>query len=93
MSGAAAAAAIAAMMNAVKASGAIVRVEPGDFEALVHRMGEAFVLHESPRGMFQRKHRYLTSYRGFIFFAQSAEPIFLGKGVEELPVTKIWVPD
>lgn len=91
--GGAAAAAAAAMMNAVKASGAIVRVEPRDFEDLVARMGEAFVLHSPATGMFNRNHRYLTSYRGFVFFAQQTEPLFLGKGVEVLPVRKIWVPD
>lgn len=88
-----AAAAAAAIANMVKASGAILRVEPDDFEALVAGMPDPLVLHQEPAGMFARKHRYATSHHGFIFVAQSRDPLFLPAHAQTLRAQKIWIPD
>lgn len=91
--GAGAAAAASAIASAIKASGALVQIEPRDFEALVQHIAEPLVLHQGTGGMFARTHRYATSYRGFIFFAKSKDVLFLPDRVQLLPVKKIWMPD
>lgn len=90
--GGGAAAAAAAIAEAVKASGAIVRIEAKDLEDLVRRAPDRLLIHSPPRGMFSRNHRYLTSYRGFVFFAESREEIFLPRGVEVVTARQIWIP-
>jgi hypothetical protein len=42
--------------------------------------------------MFSVKHRYLTSYRGFGFYAQSKEPLELPPGAEVVTAQQIWMP-
>jgi hypothetical protein len=73
-----AAAAAAAIANAIKASGVLVTVEPEEFSKLLAIAGEPLVVHAPPRGMFSKRHRYLMSYRGLAFHTTSVEPIDLG---------------
>jgi hypothetical protein len=42
--------------------------------------------------MFRTTHRYLTSYRGFGFYAQSREPLELPSGAEVVTAQQIWMP-
>jgi hypothetical protein len=94
MSAAASAAAAAqAIASAIKASGAIVEIEPRDFEQLVRRVPDTIVLHQEPAGMFSRDHRYTTSLGGFIFVARTREAIFEPGQIRAIPVKKIWFPD
>lgn len=87
-SGAAAAAAIA---NAIKASGAIVRVEPGDLTNILRRQENPLIVHSSG-GVFSTSHSYLCSYKGLAFFAKSPEPLRLPAGAEVIEARKIWIP-
>ena len=87
-----AAAAAAAITNAIKASGVVVRVSPDDFKPLLARAKGALVVH-AIGGIFSTKYRYLVSYKGFAFFTQSSEPIQLPADVETIRAAKIWVPD
>src|SRR4051794_16896188 len=57
---------VAAMIQAVKASGTIVRVVPQEFERLLHRQKEPLVVH-ALGGVFTTKHLYLMSYKGLAF--------------------------
>ncbi len=84
-------AAAAAMVQAIKASGAIVRVTPELFLQLVGRQEEPLVI-RSRGGLFQARWQYLASYRGFVFFAKSPEPLPLPGRAEVLDAKKIWVP-
>lgn len=59
--GAAAHAAIIA--NAIKASGAIVRVEPEDFTALLRKADKPLVVY-AKGGLISTNHQYLMSYKG-----------------------------
>ena len=90
--GAEGAAAAAAIANAVKASGAIVRVEPQDFLAILSRSQSPLVV-TAPGGIFSAKYHYLTSYKGLAFFTKSAEPLMLSGNVELVQAQKIWVPN
>ncbi len=91
MSGGAAAAAAAARARAIKASGAIVRVESGEFQKLLSRNPEALVVH-APGSFFVGGHSYLTSYKGLAFYARSRELLVLPGTCEVVEAAKIWMP-
>ena len=87
-SGAAAAAAIA---QAIKASGAIVRVAPHDLEKILSRMDEPLVV-IAEGGFFTTNYQYLTAYKGLIFFAKTGTPLNLPPKAEVVQAEKIWIP-
>ena len=86
------AAAQAAIANAIKASGAVVRVEAGDFMAILKRADQAVVV-TAYGGVWRKQHRYLTSYRGLAFFTKSADALVLPPRVEVIVAKAISVPD
>ena len=72
--GAAAAGAAAAMVNAIKASGVLIRVQPEEFSKLLSRASEPkdnplIVVAEG--GIFGKNYQYLMSYKGLTFFTKS----------------------
>ena len=77
--------------QAIKASGAIVRVEPDDFLRILAR-GEALLVISAPGGFLSGGHDYLTSYRGIAFFTNSPKPLDLPQGAEVVAAQKIWIP-
>jgi hypothetical protein len=85
------AAAAAAIAQAIKASGAIVRVEPADFLSILHRQKEPLVV-QATGGFFSTTYQYLSSYKGLTFFSKSSEPIQLPGGCEVVQAQKIWIP-
>jgi hypothetical protein len=86
------AAAAAAISEAIKASGVIVKIEERDFEALLRGSPESLVIHAPRAGLFQRKHRYLTNYRGFTFFTESELELMIPKETEVVRAKQIWTP-
>jgi len=90
-----AAGAAAATIQAIKASGAIVRVDPENFLAIVARQESPLVVC-APGNTVQRwvniNCHYLTSYKGLAFYATSAEHLPLPEGAEVILAKKIWVP-
>jgi hypothetical protein len=84
-------AAAAAIAQAVKASGAIVKIAPEDFRNLLQRSREPLVV-VSREWVFGRKFRYLMGYKGLVFFTSSKEEIGLPSGVEVVEAEKIWIP-
>jgi len=80
-----------ASADAIKASGAIVRVEPGDFEAILDRT-EAPLVVVAQGGVFKTKYHYLTAYKGLIFYTRTPLPLGLPRNVELINAQKIWVP-
>ena len=89
--GAAAAGAAAAIAQAIKASGAIVRVKPDDFQRILDRQREALVIH-APGGFFGSSHQYLTSYKGLTFFTKTKGRLPLPGDSELIESDKIWIP-
>lgn len=87
MSGAAA----AAIANAVKASGAIVRVERQGFQSLLAR-AEGCVLVYAEGGFLSKKHHYLLSYKGLAFHMKSDQAVPLPGDIEVIKAKKIWIP-
>ena len=91
MSAATGAAIAAAIANAIKASGVVVRVQPEDFANILRRVEKPLVIYHQG-GFFTTKHEYLTSYKGFAFYAKSSEQIDLPKTVEVIIANSIWIP-
>ena len=88
--GAGAAGAAAVIAEALKAMGAIVCVEPQEFLAILERAEKPLVVH-SPGGLLT-KQKYLTSYKGLVFFTKSNEALLIPASVEMVTAKKIWVP-
>lgn len=92
IAGGAAVAAMAETARAIKASGAIVRVEPNDFETIL-RKAESPLVVQSESGVFSRKYHYLTGYKGLIFYTRTQTPLLLPPKAELITARKIWIPD
>ncbi len=89
----AAAAAAAAIANAVKASGAIVEVDPGVFMTILagERDSRPLVI-MAEGGVIKTNYRYLAACRGFIFYTRSADSLMLPGYVDIITARKIWMP-
>ena len=83
-------AAQAAIANAIKATGAIIHVEPNEFQTLLQRNAEPLVVFAAA-GMF-RKNQYLTAYKGLVFYTKTATPLVLSTDTELIQAKKIWIP-
>ncbi len=79
------------LVNAIRASGAIVHVEPDVFLAMLERAGDPLVVHATGGLIFSHE-RYLTSYKGLFFYTQSKTPLELPPGVEKMNARNIWIP-
>ena len=88
---AAAAGAAAAIANAIKANGVIVRVDPVEFQKILHKIERPLVVC-AEGGIFSAKYQYLVSYKGLAFFTKATAQIVLPSGVETIMAKKIWVP-
>jgi hypothetical protein len=85
------AAAAAAIANAIKATGAIVRVEQKDFESILRKTERPLVI-IAQGGLFSTKYQYMTSYKGFAFITKTVVPLLLPSSAEIVRAQKIWTP-
>jgi len=88
---AAAGAVAAAIANAIKASGVVVKLEPTDFETIVRKAEKPLIIFNEG-GLFSSKYQYMTSYKGFAFFTKSRVPMALPSNAEMVVTRKIWLP-
>ena len=88
---AAGAAAHAAAIRAIKASGAIVRVEPDEFRKLVGHNTQGLVVH-SAGGFFSAKHKYLMGFKGLAFYTSTGDPIHVPSTCQLVEASNIWIP-
>ena len=86
-----AAAAAAAIANAIKASGTLVRISPAAFQTILRKVENPLVIY-AEGGLFSKNYQYIVSYKGFAFFTKSAQPILLPTGVETIVASRIWTP-
>ncbi len=89
--GGAAAARAAAIAQAIKASGAIVRVEPDAFVSILSKTDRPLVV-TAKGGVIKSNYQYLTGYKGLVFFTKSPTPLILPGGVELIASRQIWIP-
>jgi hypothetical protein len=88
---AATAAHVAAIANAIKASGAIVTVSQEDFETILRKIEKPLVI-AATGGFISTNYQYLTSYKGFVFFVKCPAPLMFSSKVEIIVAEKIWLP-
>ena len=86
----AAGAAAAAEAQAIKASGAIVKMKPDQFQLLLDKESVALVV-TSERGR-SKKLSYLMNYGGLFFYTLTKEPLRLPESAEIVIAEKIWIP-
>ena len=86
-----AAAAAAARIRAIRAMGAIVTVDSVEFSKVLMANPQGVVVH-APGGFLMGGHRYLTSYKGLIFFTASKEPLSSVVAREVIEARHIRVP-
>ncbi|MBZ5535126.1 MAG: hypothetical protein LAO31_04155 [Acidobacteriia bacterium] len=84
-------AAQAATAEAIKASGAIVRVEPSVFTAIIWKTENPLVV-AAEGGFLKRNYQYLSAYKGLIFYTKSPIPVELGNRCELIKARSIWIP-
>ena len=84
------AAGAAAIAEAIKAFGAIVRVEPEEFLNILARTEAPLVVYSPQK--FMTRHKYLTSYKGLIFFTRTKSWLELDDQTEVVTAKSIWVP-
>ncbi|MCK5117354.1 MAG: hypothetical protein KAR44_12195 [Candidatus Aegiribacteria sp.] len=89
--GLAATAAANAAARALKASGAIIKLESDEFAKILLRTTDPLIV-ISPTGFKKRKTRYLLSWKGFVFYCETKEQMPLPSGAETVLADKIWIP-
>jgi hypothetical protein len=87
-----AAAAKAAIQEAIKASGAIVRIENTDFSRLISKMETGLVIESVSRFFGKEYYKYSTSYLGFVFYCKSNEKISISSRLEKINAKNMWFP-
>ena len=85
-------AAAAAAIEATKASGAIIKVKPEEFQKILARAERPLVV-RAHGGLFGKSFQYLTSYKGLVFYTKAPQEIYLSGEVETVAAEKIWVPN
>jgi hypothetical protein len=85
------AAAAAAIANAVKASGAIIKVQSADFEIILSKSEHPLVV-VAESHFLGSSFKYLTSYKGLCFYTKSSQPLQLTSKAEIIAAKKIWIP-
>jgi hypothetical protein len=86
-----AAAAAAAIAQAIKASGVLVRLDPAEFLKILNRATDPLVI-LATGGVFKKNYQYLFSYKGLAFYTKSAEPLQLPVTAEVVAAKGIWIP-
>ena len=89
--GVAAGVAATAIADAIKASGAIVRVENDDFLSIIKRAEKPLVVMKQ-KSFWSPSFKYISSYKGLAFFTKSAEPLRLPSDTELITAKSISIP-
>ncbi len=82
---------MAAIAQAIRASGVLVRVSPDDFQKILRKVEQPLVIF-ARGGLFSSKYQYLISYKGFAFYAKSSTELTIPAGTETIVAKKVWVP-
>lgn len=80
-----------AVAQAIRASGAIVRVEPSDFTTIIWKTENPLVV-IAEGGILKTNYQYLSAYKGLIFHTKSPTPLELGNRCELIKAKSIWIP-
>jgi len=86
-----AAAVAAAIADAIKASGVLVRVKPEEFAKLLRLNMDPLVV-VATGGLFSKTYSYLMSYKGLAFYTRSNTPLNLPANAEIVTANRISIP-
>lgn len=81
----------AAIVQAIKASGAIIELEPGEFKKILAKVENPLIV-TAEGGVFTKNYQYVTHYKGLHFYCKSPAVINLPAGAEVVQSKRIWVP-
>jgi hypothetical protein len=84
--------AYAVIANAIKASGVVVRMDAGDFLAVLKRVDEPLIV-VSYGGVFRKTYKYVTAYKGLAFFTKSPTALLLPPRAEVVQAKAVSVPE
>jgi len=87
----AAAAAHNSLVQAVRASGIIVNLEPREFQKVLAQTKDALIV-VARGGFLSASYKYLVSYKGLAFYTKSQTPLSLPGDAQTVEAKKIWVP-
>lgn len=85
------AAAVAAIAQAIKASGVLVRLAPEEFLKILVRVKDPLVV-VARGGWLGDRHQYLVSYKGLAFYAGCDEALNLPTGCEVVAAKRLSIP-
>jgi hypothetical protein len=88
---AAIAAAHAAMVQAIKASGVVVQMTPENFQSLLNTLENPLIV-TSEGGFLKTIFQYLVSYKGLAFYTKTPVPLLLPSGAEVVAAKSMWMP-
>jgi len=81
-----------ATLNAIKACGSIINVDPDIFLQIANKI-ENPVIVKSTGGYFSKHNVYLTTYKGLTFYCKSKTELILPSKSELIAAKKIVIPD
>ncbi|MFC2187341.1 hypothetical protein ACFCT7_08470 [Fulvivirgaceae bacterium LMO-SS25] len=85
------AAAAAAISQAIKASGSLIRIHPEEFSRMISKMDDGIVV-ETTVKFFSTSYKYLTSYKGLVFFTKSSNQLSIPSRLEKITASSMWMP-
>jgi len=80
-----------AAARAIKASGAVLKLDPTEFSRILAQTVDPLIV-VSPCGYKKRKVKYLVSWKGFVFYCESKEQMVPPKGAVTILADKVWIP-
>ncbi len=83
---------VAAIAEAVRASGTIIQLKPEGFAEILRKSENPLVV-VAAGGIFGKKHDYVTSYKGLCFYCRSVEQLQLPTRAEIVHAAKVWMPN
>jgi hypothetical protein len=84
-------AAAAAIAQAKKASGVVVRLEPKEFVKVLRRMKDPLIV-IAEGGILRTNFQYLVGYKGLVFFTKSSDALALPPDAEIVNARSFWMP-
>lgn len=88
----ASAAAAAATVQAIRASGIIVKLDPDAFGEILAREPDPLVVIGTSWTLFGSRYRYLVSHKGLAFFCETPCVIRLPPNTAIIQAKTIWIP-
>lgn len=82
----------AAMANAVKAIGSIIKLDTEEFQRVLSLVDNPLIVTAEGR-VFSRWYKYIFSFRGLTFYCKSNTELMLPGGVQIIRARKISIPE